>query len=163
PLSGKKIADDPLHLDIVRRQVMCTGLSEPCGVSLADMSCREQPDHRGACSPSRNDAVCAVFDDNAIARSHADFRRRMQENVRVRLASRNAGGTEHSNFKELRHVKNLKTDGEPVWRGGRCDAARQIDEFCDELTHARNRRKLLPEPLQRLVLTLLTERLRQRP
>jgi hypothetical protein len=55
---------------------------------------------------------------------------------------------EDAAFEQLHHFQNLKRDSEPLWRRRRCDAAGQSDEFCDELPHARNWCKILPEPCQ---------------
>jgi hypothetical protein len=41
-LPGQGIADDPFHLDIARRYVLCAGLFERFGMTIADMSCRER-------------------------------------------------------------------------------------------------------------------------
>ena len=106
-------------------------------MTVADMSCREQSNHGGACLTARDHAARTIFDDNAFARRYPDFGRRMQENVQVR-PSRNVQSAEDAAFEQLRHLQNLKRDSEPLWRRGRCDAAGQSDEFCDELPHARN-------------------------
>src|SRR5579871_3274504 len=45
-LSGQQIADDPLHLDVIRGHMVRAGLLEPCGMAFANMSRREQADHR---------------------------------------------------------------------------------------------------------------------
>src|SRR5580692_1955389 len=93
-LSGKEVVDDTFYLNIVCRQIVCAGVFEPCAMTVADMSCREQSNHGGACLTARDDAACTIFDDNAFARRYPDFGRRMQENVRVRLASRNVQSAE---------------------------------------------------------------------
>ena len=100
-----------------------------------------------------------LAEDNAFARRYPDFGRRMQEDVRVGLASRNVDSAEDAAFEQLRHFQNFKRDSQPLWGRGRCDAAGQSDEFCDELPHARNWCKILPEPRQGPDLPQFAERL----
>jgi hypothetical protein len=67
-------------------------------MTIADMRRRQQTNHGGACGTARDDAARTILDDNAFARRHADFGSRMQENVRVRLASRNVQCAEDAAF-----------------------------------------------------------------
>src|SRR5690349_23609661 len=101
--------------------MMRAGFLEGRCVAIADMTGRKQPDHNGSRGLSGDDAARTVLDDDAVGRWHAKLGRRVQEYVRMRLASRDLGSAEHSPLEELGHVKNLKTEGEPVRRGGRRD------------------------------------------
>jgi hypothetical protein len=69
-LSGKEVADDTFDLNIVRRQIVCAGVFEPCAMTVADMSCCEQSNHGGASLAARDHAVRTIFDDNAFARRY---------------------------------------------------------------------------------------------
>src|SRR6201986_1917053 len=101
--------------------MMRAGLFEGRGITIADMSGREQSDHNGARGLSRNDPARAVLDDDAIGRRHSNLSRGMQEDVGMRLAARDLRSAEHPSLEEPGHLKNVETDGEPVRRGGRCD------------------------------------------
>src|SRR5262249_7791627 len=74
-LSGDEIADDPFQLGIIRSDMMRAGLRQSRGMTIGDMSGREQPDHNGARGPSRNDPARAILDDDAVGRRHSNLSR----------------------------------------------------------------------------------------
>ena len=47
--------DDTFHLNIVRRQIMYAGVFQPFAMTIADMRCRQQTNHGGACGTARDD------------------------------------------------------------------------------------------------------------
>ena len=90
------------------------------------------------------DAGRAVLDDDAVGGGHAHLARRVQEQVRRRLASPHHGGTVQMRLEHFQQAGEAKRQPDAVQAAGRGDAARNAKPR-KRLRHARHRLQLARE------------------
>jgi len=90
--------------------MISAGVQQTIRMVALNMRRRQHTDYRHSRRAGALDTRRAVFNHQTVRRRHIHFRRRMQEDIRMRFAARHLGGAVDVGAEARRKIQDLKAD-----------------------------------------------------